>query len=408
MNIPTPFTSTCSRQQDRRGISILEVLFSIGIATIGLFGVLALIPFAVHQANVGLNIERGMTTGRNAMAEFEIRGYHDPNSWFFADLDPNTNLPAIVNYDSRDSYVIDPEFIGHYGNFTPTVDFPVNNGRQYFPSVEDPGTFATQYPGLFPPGSLVDDMLDRRPLIYRGTINQNGTWMQKAMARQIVSNLDDITYKFRDDATTLEDEFAPPKAEYIMIDDGSGTQIPAKRQTAGEFSWMAFVRPEKLGYEGAEGETGNYSIDMVVMHQREGLGDDSVAPNPLVQDDTTYDRVFVVNRASFVNNLLTSGVEIELSQECRSNTVTSPRNPDWLEIKDGDWIVLTNRTYGFRWYQVDNVDPGTDTDPGTWRMTIQGPTFYKDPADITYAIHVRNVVNVFTKTFMIEQNSTWK
>ena len=66
------------------------------------------------------------------------------------------------------------------------------------------------------------------------------------MARHIVSNLDDIVYKFREDATTLEDEFAPPKAEYIMIEDApnSGNMIPAKRQTQGEFSWMAFIRPE--------------------------------------------------------------------------------------------------------------------------------------------------------------------
>ena len=117
MNNQTLSTSTHVRLRNRRGISILEVLFSIGIATIGLFGVLALIPFAVHQANVGLDIERGMTTGRNAMAEFKIRGYLDPNRWYFEDEDPDADDHG-SDSDSvsilANSYVIDPEFIAHY------------------------------------------------------------------------------------------------------------------------------------------------------------------------------------------------------------------------------------------------------------------------------------------------------
>ena len=393
----------------RRGISILEVLFSIGIATIGLFGVLALIPFAVHQANVGLNIERGMTTGRNAIAEFEIRGYHDPAYWHFEDIDPNSGNQFVVPYDPRDSFVIDPEYIAHYGNIA--GQFPAATGRGLFPCVEDHINFASSFPDLFPPGSGVDaGATDFRPFIYRGTIEKNGALMSKGMSKQVVRNIDDIVYKFRENASTLEDEFVPPKGEFVQIDDGTGSLFPAKRQTLGEFSWMAFVRPEKSGFDSAPFATRQYSIDIAVMHERYGFGDD-ISPALGIENDDAFDRVFLVNPASFVNNLLIAGGEIELSQECRS--VNSTRNQHWLEIKDGDWIVLTNKTYGFRWFQVSNVEDlgnNDNVDPvaGTWRMTIQGPTFSQGLNDTTYAIHVPGVVNVFSKTFLVEPSSSWK
>ena len=407
MNNQTLSTSTHVRRRNRRGISILEVLFSIGIATIGLFGVLALIPFAVHQANVGLDIERGMTTGRNAMAEFKIRGYLDPNRWYYED---DAATPLLI--EPRNSYVIDPEFIAHYT--TVAGQWPYGTGRDNFPSVEQHAEFEMNFTDLFPPGSEVDIGLNSRPFIDRVTLHTGGTPMSKALAKQVVVASDDIIYKFREDATTLEDEFAPPKAEYIMIEEspGSGNMIPAKRQTQGLFSWMAFVRPENNPFPNSV--TRHYALDLVVIQQRAGLGNDMQSPG--VVDDDWYDRVFEVDPASFINNQMFNGGEIRLAREIRAPSVVTannPRDPDALEIKNGDWIMLTNKSIGYRWYQVSNVDPieenvNLDLQQETWRMTIQGPSFQMSAGDTTYAIHIPNVVNVFSKTFVTELGTAWK
>ena len=150
-------------------------------------------------------------------------------------------------------------------------------------------------------------------------------------------------------------------------------------------------------------------MDLVVLHQRQGLGDDQ--PGPGTFDDDWYDRVFEVNPTSFVNNQLFNGGEIRLEFEHRASTVETaaiPRDPDALEINNGDWIMLTNKSKGFRWYQVSNVEDLGDGNPGTWRMTIQGPSFEMETGDRTYAIHVPSVVNVFSKTFVTELGTSWK
>ncbi len=49
---------------NRNGVTIVEVLTSIVVAVIGVAGVLVLIPFAVRQASVGLDLEEVDRDGR--------------------------------------------------------------------------------------------------------------------------------------------------------------------------------------------------------------------------------------------------------------------------------------------------------------------------------------------------------
>ncbi|MBW3598289.1 MAG: hypothetical protein KY475_13580, partial [Planctomycetes bacterium] len=66
-----------------RGVSVLEVLISIGVASIGLLGVILLVPLADHQMNRGFMLERASQTGVNAVRDFEARGMHDPTTWMW-------------------------------------------------------------------------------------------------------------------------------------------------------------------------------------------------------------------------------------------------------------------------------------------------------------------------------------
>jgi hypothetical protein len=388
----------------RRGISILEVLFSIGIATIGLFGVLVLIPFAVHQANIGLNIERSTTTGRNAMAEFEIRGYHNPARWHFIDSSGN-NL-----FDGRASYVIDPSLVATVLAESASVPTPYDT----FPNVED---FTMLPDDLFPPLAGVDPMTGNtvytnvpylpRISLYQTTVDPMASnHLSKAQAKQLVTNMDDIVFKIKTTDVTPENELLPATGEYFEIDG-----IPAKRQYSGDFSWMVMVRPEQQ----SSSLPPKYIADMVVMHQR---------------DLNRFDRVFTVDPTSFNNGYFYSGGELILNGEIAAPTTPVPQ--EQKEIKDGDWIVLTNYqpwppnsvtwppgsateppvTYfqGPRWYRVDQVDDGDDADDRTWRLTIQGGDFFggnPPTATNTYAIHVPSVLNVYQKTFAPETNSSW-
>ena len=61
---------------DRHGLSVIEVLTSIVVALIGVFGVLAMIPFSVKQTQSGLDQDAATSMARNALANFEASGFN--------------------------------------------------------------------------------------------------------------------------------------------------------------------------------------------------------------------------------------------------------------------------------------------------------------------------------------------
>jgi hypothetical protein len=71
----------------RRGISLIEVLMSIFIVSVGLLGVLSLVPVGHLEAQKGSAADRAAVIGEYAMRDFRIRGLHhqDPRQ-----VDPNS------------------------------------------------------------------------------------------------------------------------------------------------------------------------------------------------------------------------------------------------------------------------------------------------------------------------------
>lgn len=95
-------------QPNRSGITLLEVLIAIGILSVGLASVFALIPAARHLSGKALNYDRSAVLTENAFNDFLTRGFHNPRTWVpsplasapewpFAPGGPLTNLwPAVV------------------------------------------------------------------------------------------------------------------------------------------------------------------------------------------------------------------------------------------------------------------------------------------------------------------------
>jgi len=114
---------TWNRRTDRirSGLSIIEVLTSIVVAMIGVFGVMILIPFAVKQSQVGLDSDAAVQVGRNAYAQFEINGYRNPSNWIVDDAPKRPYNPI---GDPR-VFSIDP--LGITENDNNYTNFPINN-----------------------------------------------------------------------------------------------------------------------------------------------------------------------------------------------------------------------------------------------------------------------------------------
>lgn len=65
----------------RRGVSLMEVLMSIFILTVGLLGMASLIPVGGFQVSEAIKADRAAAVGRAAFYEVRIRGLLDPRKW---------------------------------------------------------------------------------------------------------------------------------------------------------------------------------------------------------------------------------------------------------------------------------------------------------------------------------------
>src|SRR3954470_12942467 len=66
----------------RRGLSLTEVLISMGILTMGLLGVASVFPVASFYMLKAENSDISSSLGQSAMNELVTRGMLDPWSWF--------------------------------------------------------------------------------------------------------------------------------------------------------------------------------------------------------------------------------------------------------------------------------------------------------------------------------------
>lgn len=181
-----------SRIRNRDGISIIEVLTSMAVATIGVFGVMVMIPFAIRQSQLGLDNDAANALGRDAIEELQIQGYLTADSTGnLQRIDGFTGTPAIMHFDpiGFDAGVAD-ETVG-------------------------------------------DVLIDRVT-----GLNLLGNVLARGEAVQLCSSADDIQHA--DPDAEGADQLGPP--EPIFDVDGGGANI--KRQSSGRITWSTMLVPE--------------------------------------------------------------------------------------------------------------------------------------------------------------------
>ena len=89
-------------RRSRSGISIIEVMTAVVVAMIGVFGTMVLIPFAVRQAQTGLDLDDARNLAVNSRATFEVMGFDDETRWAvgFAKTDASSTFPTAQTIDN--------------------------------------------------------------------------------------------------------------------------------------------------------------------------------------------------------------------------------------------------------------------------------------------------------------------
>ncbi len=452
-------TSRLLKAALRQGISVLEVLIAIGVATIGLLGVIAMIPYGANQAKLARIQDRAAQVGRNAFREFEVRKMSDPNTWrgsTFASGTPHFQGVTRTNYVStsfRDSFgtfygdtsgeylrafCIDPRFVAEYSTFNGTSTSP-NRG---FASAN----YAFPYPGL-DTGIIRPAPSNDRPnadanIVHMQRISLAAAGfisggvpriMRLEQADAIFISPDDVRFaRPGDDAPvlplSLDDKTLPP---FQLNDAGNGWN-PANATTArssdGEFSWMATLVPN------AETGPGRamYTLTVVVFYKRELVRD---FDNERVVDilHGTSGPPANAPYSTFFGGGIGGG---DVGLVCRRTFPNPPTyRADDVNVKRGDWVMLTRlsaftsgttpvpRPTLHRWYKVIAVDAEIASANSTTvtnydgpvrpmrYVTLQGPDWPYVRSNNTFMTQVtivKNVVAVFEKTVRLETSSPWR
>jgi len=408
----------------RRGVTLLEVVFSIGIVSVGLLGVLIIVPLAGSRSSQGMIADGGDRMGRAAIRLFDVQHMRQPTMWtrYNTTNNPQQYQEYGVQYVGTDRYTylwqpnvntrlqarsfcIDPLFIANQKVLATANSTTVPLEAQYFPYFQ---------PGVFLAAGL-DARMDRVSL---RTVPGGATGMTLEQAVSVFMSDDDLVFNLPTDRTL------PPQQKY----DAS----TFKRQSEGKFSWIATLTPVFTNYEEYNNQPpastilpDNYVLSIVVFHRRD-LSLTVATGTSATEEGADNERL------AFVSQFHSEGFgggDVELQ--------TRPSRPaSDLAVREGEWVMLSAMVDAgalfkplasghtvantqqfvpmFRWYRVMAADGITGTGPYTRNVTLQGFDWNEvyalqalGRATQTQATLLNGVVAVYEKTICLETSSLW-
>ena len=343
-----------SQKYHRTGISLMEVLISIGVIGLGIFGVASLIPVAQFKVAEGTSRDRQAAFGPSAAAEFRIQEMGDPNTWESGDLSiltRDTEARANGDWLERQAYCIDPLGLAENGYSTPMRRFPVN--------ADVPNRAFMTRLGLKKLRTTNAD----------ATIRQT---LDTALARDLFFLHDDLEF----DRPT--DESLQPRRQYFVDERG----VPTATFASGSMSWFATLTPTALG------SNDEFLLSIVVVRDR-------------VPTLATLHESWAPAASPFAGEIVLQG---------------TPRIDDQqmtvADLKQGDWLLLNKFMKPdhpdsrerlkrvFRWTQIIGAS-GEDVPVRTF--TVSNDDFFRPGEVGATAIFMKGVKSVYERTIRLEK-----
>ncbi len=371
-----------TRRARRSGISLLEVMISIGVVGIGLIGVASLIPLAHYKAAQGIRDDRKSMMGRRAFREFRIRDFDRPGDMSNPSGAPNPfwywpspgNPYAIYNLGGdgklvRQAYCLDPMMIGSAdlaGTRSSAAAFPLNS-----PIAIPRVTLISARPGDLrrqgPPGAINNQLLNNPPI------------MSLAQAEEIFLLHDELVFDQPADATK------PPFQRYLEEN---------KRYATGSYSWMATLVPDPIP------TSDRYTLSIVVYYRR------NLTITPPQEMIAAVNIPMNQNGFRELTGVKTITVQSQQHMPPESATVR--------DMKAGEWVALMQQldpnysnTITLRWYRImaaDEVDNDLDNNR---ELSLSGPDWSVTSNQPIYAVYARNVIAVYEKSIRLQDNNLY-
>ncbi len=384
----------------RPGLSLLEVLISIGIITIGLLGTLAMFPVGAHKIGKANQYDRSTAVGQGAFHDIITRRLlrPDADAW----VQPNggqqfvdgTGLGTTSPRGALrgEAFAIDPLWCSYVNDVDEgphasllRANFPVNPDAPQSYTTTAPGT---QWPAPNIPGA---PPLGRRTFAAAG-----GGGIPSALAEMAFQSRDDLIFELPDDrdlpAKQLFKTFPP--GDPTASDYPAGLSV-LHRQYTGDFSWMFTAVPKSSSF----GED-LYTVSVVVFHKRRLDISPLKPPERMVQVDS--------------NNNGTPGDIVGGYGGVEANLFVPAANRAYLEdIRAGEWVMLSASTANgpiFKWYRVTSTqDEIQDDGSGAFTRWVSLAGADLDPSTLgpVYVSLFEGAIAVFEKTMRVEGSSMY-
>jgi hypothetical protein len=394
----------------RRGISLLEIMISIGIVGIGLIGVASLIPLAHHKAEQGVREERKALFGKRAYREFFVNGFDRPGSFlatgqgtpYWVWLTPQTPYGIYNGLTGQiipQAYCFDPHWVA--AKMPQAVTTPA-----LFPTF---GPTAAQVPRItvltYRPEQFRESLLMQgaTPAVASNRmaafVSANPIMISLAQADQVFRIHDDLVVESPDDPNDIA------RQTYLSEPYGAYTQpVGVKRLSGGNFSWMATLVPELNSALNPSNPnvvapyfTNRYQLSIVIFNQRDLLGN--------------YNEE-VVAQVQLPPNSMISGAAKDIVIAELGPDPPVVENVGVRHIRQGEWIALVQKVpmpppmgvfTRLHWYQVMSTDEQDSDTTLVRQLSLSGPDWNPDWSQPIYAVYLRNVETVYEKTVELQQ-----
>ncbi len=318
------------QQRLRRAVTLIEVVFSIGVILIGLLGLLSILPLAGRRAQDSISLSVGPAIGLQVIDELQSRHYLSEGRLRPVRETTSTAVTNLTATPAPTSFCIDPIF----ASSTTVPSSAVSNGYSaaqfpYYKATHspliDPSTNSTTWPSSQPRMTRVGIAEATSPTIF----------VAVSEALEIAENRDDL-FVTRPDDKTLNPTFADGQVQAVSSGLEYGKRIPT-----GDFTWFATVNPLPGGQYA--------SISVVVVKKRIRNFDTpttTTAPGT-PQGNAIGERLAYVTFASGFSG--GAGGTVHLISN--ANTVSKIRSDDWIMLSRNVGTAVVHR-----WYRVVAVN----------------------------------------------------
>ncbi|GAA4456870.1 hypothetical protein [Novipirellula rosea] len=331
----------------RLGVTLVEVIFSIGVILIGLLGLLSILPLAGHRSQDAISLNVGAAMGDSVANEVLARDWIKETS--LVDLDTEVGIERSLSTGGGSTATLIPPFCidPMLAASPPTMTVSdTSYDSDFFPFY-----ISAHDPLMDPSDATADDSAGfaGQPRMLRVRLSDialtgSGIPLNAAQrleaARTIVESVDDLQELRPGDRS-----MPATVSGYRATGDATGSSF-GKTLASGEFSWIITVDP----FPGDE----RASMSVVILRNRERMSAFQVASPDSPRENAISERVALVTNPVGFNG----GAGGSVTLLSAGNTLS--------DLRSGDWIMLSRSTTPttefsraqsavHRWYRVAAV-----------------------------------------------------